>query len=60
VSTTPGESAFTRIGASSIASDRVSVSAAPLVIATASVPTSILNAATPEKISIDPPWLMRP
>jgi hypothetical protein len=30
--------AFTRIGASSTASDRVRVSAAPLVIATASVP----------------------
>jgi Na+/H+ antiporter NhaA len=32
VSTTPGEIALTRIGASSTASDRVSVSAAPLVV----------------------------
>ena len=51
----PGEIAFTRIGASSTASERVRVSAAPLVIATASVPTSILNAATPEKITSEPP-----
>ena len=51
----PVRCALTRIGASSTASDRVSVSAAPLVIATASVPASILNAATPENSRIDPP-----
>ena len=49
---------MTRIGASSTASERVSVSAAPLVIATASVPISILNAATPENNRIDPAVLI--
>jgi hypothetical protein len=55
VSIVPGEIALTRIGASSTASERVRVSAAPLVMATASVPTVILNAASPEKITNDPP-----
>jgi hypothetical protein len=58
VSIVPGEIALTRIGASSTASERVRVSAAPLVIATASVPTAILNAASPEKITNDPPSLI--
>src|ERR1700759_2805567 len=51
---TPGEIALTRIGPSSRASDRTSVSAAALVMATAIVPTAILVAATPEKMTNDP------
>ncbi len=50
---------MTRIGASSSASDRASVSAAELVMATPRVPTVILVAATPEKITNDPPSLIR-
>ena len=56
---TPGEMALTRIGASSRASERASVSAAALVMATPRVPTAILAAATPENMTNDPPSFIR-
>ena len=57
MSITPGETALTRSGASSRASERASVSAAALVMATPIVPTAILVAATPEKMTNEPPWI---
>jgi DNA-binding NarL/FixJ family response regulator len=50
---------LTRIGASSRASERARVSAAALVMATAIVPTAILAAATPEKMTNEPVLLIR-
>src|SRR6266568_2898396 len=50
---------LTRIGASSRASDRARVSAAALVMATPRVPTAILAAATPEKMTNEPPVFIR-
>ena len=59
MSITPGEMALTRMGASSRASERARVSAAALVIATPRVPTTIFDAAAPEKMTNDPPSLIR-
>ena len=59
MSITPGEMALTRMGASSRARERARTSAAPLVMATPSVPTVIFAAATPENRTNDPPPVIR-
>lgn len=59
VSMVPGDTALTRIGASSTASDRVTVLTEPLVAATPRKPGSGSRAATPENRTKDPSSGMR-